>query len=67
MPPTDTDRRPDRGRESISRRRFFRRGLRAGASGLMALFGLTGGDGRGDEPSPAGTGYGPESSRDLAG
>jgi hypothetical protein len=67
MSPTETERRPDRGRVSISRRRFFHRGLTVGVSGLLALFGLTEGDDREDERFPSGSGHDPASSRDLAG
>jgi hypothetical protein len=40
MPAIDTDHSPGGQQPPITRRRFFRRGLAAGLSGLLALFGL---------------------------
>ena len=67
MSPTEPDRRKGAKRRSIDRRRFFSRSLAAGASGLLALLGLAGRDGRGDEQTPAGSADCTESSRELAG
>jgi len=67
MPSTDTDRGQARPRPPMNRRRFFRRSLAAGASGLLAAFGLTGRGNRPDQAAPRPSQDFPPSSRELAG
>jgi|GEM_PF-1939828 len=67
MFPSEPDHGMNRKRRSMNRRRFFRRCLAAGASGLLALFGPTADYSRQDDESSTRTGDFPESDRELAG
>lgn len=69
MPTTGSERGPTAHRPPMDRRRFFRRSLAAGASGLLALLGLknTAGDARRDGQTSRTAGRFPPNSRELAG
>jgi len=67
MPTTEADRDRSGSHPLIDRRRFFRRSLAAGLSGLLAVFGLTDRSGREDRAAPGPSRDFPPSSRELAG